>query len=85
MKNNVANNTNKTLFNILIIITALIFTFFGLCIGRKLVMLRRKRVNELIDDYYQYDSNEKKSDKAQKEEESKDNIKFSPKEMEIKT
>ena len=85
MKNNVANNTNKTLFNILIIITALIFTFFVLCIGRKLVMLRRKRVNELIDDYYQYDSNEKKSDKAQKEEESKDSIKFSPKEMEIKT
>jgi hypothetical protein len=48
-------------------------------------MLRRKRMNELIDDYYQYDSNEKKSNKAQKEEESKDSIKFSPKEMEIKT
>ena len=85
MKNNSAKNTNKALFNILIIIIVLIFTFLGLYIGRKLVMLRRKRVNELIDDYYQYDSNEKKSNKAQKDEESKDSIKFSPKEMEIKT
>ena len=48
-------------------------------------MLRRKRVNELIDDYYQYDSNEKKWKKKKKEEESKDITKFSPKEMEIKT
>ena len=37
-----------------VIIIALIFTCLGLYIGRKLFLQRRKKINELIDDYYQY-------------------------------
>ena len=39
-----------------IIIIAIIFTYLGIYIGRKLFFKRRKKINELIDDYYQYDS-----------------------------
>ena len=42
-----------------IIIIILVFTCLGLYIGRKLYLKRRKKLNELVDDYYQYDSDNK--------------------------
>ena len=57
-----ANKTNNKIFisdknlYLKIIIIALIFTCLGLYIGRKLFLQRRKRTNELTDDYYQYDA-----------------------------
>ena len=81
--NEIKNKTkNKILFNILIVFICLIFTCCGLFIGRKLVMQRRKKMNELIDDYYQYDSNDKKE--KQKNDENIIKKELSPKEMEIK-
>ena len=40
-------------------IIALIFTCFGIYIGRKLFLQRKRKVNELVDDYYQYNSGTK--------------------------
>ena len=59
------NSSNKTFFsndtigNIKIILVAIIFTVVGLYIGKKIFFPRRKRANELVDDYYQYDSEKK--------------------------
>ena len=80
LKNN--TNRNNTLFYILIILISLVFTCFGLSIGRKLVMRRRKKMNELIDDYYHYESGDKKENQSKREIKIKEEL--SPKEMEIK-
>ena len=48
-----------------IVIIALIFTCFGLYIGRKLFLQRKRKINELIDGYFQYNSGVK-SDKDKK-------------------
>ena len=82
--NDIKKNKNKhgVLFYVLIVFISLLFTCFGLIIGRKLVLQRRKKMNELIDDYYQYDSNEKKVNKNENENKVKKEI--SPKEMESK-
>ena len=54
------NNKNKDFLGyIKFIIIALIFTIFGLIIGKKLFFMRKKRANELTDDYYQYDTEQK--------------------------
>jgi len=54
------NNKNKDfLVYIKFIIIALIFTIVGLIIGKKLFFMRKKRANELADDYYQYDTEQK--------------------------
>ena len=42
-----------------VIIIALIFTCFGIYVGKKIFFSRRKKINELIDDYYQYNSDKK--------------------------
>ena len=42
-----------------IIIISLVFTCLGLYIGRRLFLRRRAKLNELVDDYYQYDSDNK--------------------------
>ena len=44
-----------------IAIIALIFTCVGLWIGRKLFIQRKRKLNELIDDYYQYNTDNKKN------------------------
>ena len=82
------NNNNKESFfsteifgYIKIIIIALIFTCLGLYIGKKIFFPRRKRANELIDDYYQYDS---KSNKNNDKENKKDNKSFTSIEMNSK-
>ena len=49
--------------NIKIIVVAIIFTVVGLYIGKKVFFPRRKRANELVDDYYQYDSEKKDGNK----------------------
>ena len=43
-----------------ILIIALIFTGLGLYIGKRLFFQRRKKANELTDDYYEYDSGDNK-------------------------
>ena len=48
--------TKDILGYIKIIIIALIFTIVGLIIGKKIFAMRKKRANELMDDYYQYDN-----------------------------
>ena len=54
------NSTSKSyLIYLLIVIVALIFTIVGLLIGKKIFFMRRKRANELVDDYYQYDTEKK--------------------------
>jgi Mg2+/citrate symporter len=59
-KINSNNSSNKNyLVYILIIIVALVFTIVGLLIGKKIFFMRRKRANELTDDYYQYDTEKK--------------------------
>ena len=56
-KNKNGNYFTKDLLGyIKIIIIALIFTIVGLIIGKKIFALRKKRANELMDDYYQYES-----------------------------
>ena len=56
----IKNSTEKTtLFYILIIFISLVLTCCGLYIVRKLVRPRRKKMNELIDDFYHYDSDNK--------------------------
>ena len=79
---NSKNNKHGALFYILIVFASLVFTCFGLFIGRKLVLPRRKKVNELIDDFYQYDSNDKKENL--KNDENNGEKELSPKEMESK-
>ena len=56
---------------IILVMIALIFTCFGLFIGRRIFFSRKKKVNELIDDYYQY--NKEKKDKNKKEEKINEN------------
>ena len=58
-KNNGNYFTKDFLGYVKIIIIALIFTIVGLIIGKKIFAMRKKRANELIDDYYQYDSEKK--------------------------
>ena len=53
------NNNKGFLGYIKFIIIALIFTIVGLIIGKKLFFMRKKRANELTDDYYQYDAGQK--------------------------
>ena len=76
-------NKHSALFYVLIIFASLVFTCFGLFIGRKLVLPRRKKMNELIDDFYQYDSSAKKEN-LKDDDENKDQKEISPKEMESK-
>ena len=58
-------SSNKTFFKndsfgyIKIIVVAIIFTVVGLYLGKRIFFPRRKRANELVDDYYQYDSEKK--------------------------
>ena len=53
----------------LYIFIGIIFSLFGIFIGKKLFMSRKKKLNELVDDYYQYDSeNEKDIKKEDKSE-----------------
>ena len=58
-KNNGNYFTKDFLGYVKIIIIALIFTVVGLIIGKKIFAMRKKRANELIDDYYQYDTQQK--------------------------
>ena len=64
--NNKQLENDKNIFskNILlyieIIIIALIFTCIGLFIAKKIFLNRRRKVNELFDDYYQYKTSYKK-------------------------
>ena len=51
--------TKDILGYIKIILIALIFTVVGLIIGKKIFHMRKKRANELVDDYYQYDAEQK--------------------------
>jgi hypothetical protein len=44
----------------LYIFIGIIFSLFGIFIGKKLFMNRKKKLNELVDDYYQYDSENEK-------------------------
>ena len=53
--------TRNIYFYLEIVIIALIFTCLGLWIGRKIFIQRKRKLNELIDDYYQYESQSKKS------------------------
>ena len=53
--------TRNIYFYLEIVIIALIFTCLGLWIGRKIFIQRKRKLNELIDDYYQYESESKKS------------------------
>ena len=63
------NSSNKNFFSndaigyIKIIVVAIIFTVVGLYIGKRIFFPRRKRANELVDDYYQYDSEKKDGNK----------------------
>ena len=58
--NQLGDNSNKNIGGyIKIIIIALIFTLVGILIGRKIFKMRKQRANELMDDLYQYDSEEK--------------------------
>ena len=63
------NSSNKNFFSndaigyIKIIVVAIIFMVVGLYIGKKIFFPRRKRANELVDDYYQYDSEKKNGNK----------------------
>lgn len=53
----------------LYIFIGIIFSLLGIFIGKKLFMNRKKKLNELVDDYYQYDSeNEKNTKKDDKSE-----------------
>ena len=62
-------SSNKNFFSndaigyIKIIVVAIIFMVVGLYIGKKIFFPRRKRANELVDDYYQYDSEKKNGNK----------------------
>ena len=58
-KNNGNYFTKDFLGYIKIIIIALIFMIVGLIIGKKIFAMRKKRANELVDDYYQYDTEKK--------------------------
>ena len=70
-KNDTINNKEKkkNIFSnhiigyIKIILIALIFTFLGLYIGKKIYLKRKKLANELIDDDYQYDSQNRNENK----------------------
>ena len=58
--NEINEGNNKNIFSyILIILIAFIFTVVGILIGKKLFLMRRKRANELTDDFYQYDAEKK--------------------------
>ena len=46
--------SNKIFLYIIIIIIALIFTCFGLYIGKKIFFQKKRKANELIDDNYEY-------------------------------
>jgi hypothetical protein len=52
---------NNIILYIEIIGIALIFTCFGICIGKRIYYRRKNKVNELIDDYYQYNSDVEKN------------------------
>ena len=81
--NNKDNNNyfSKELIGyIKIIIIALLFTGLGLLIGKKIFFKRRKRANELNDDYYQYDINTNKNNEN-KTDNNKDNNSFTSIEM----
>jgi hypothetical protein len=53
----------------LYIFIGIIFSFLGIYIGKKIFMNRKKKLNELVDDYYQYDTeNEKGIKKDDKSE-----------------
>ena len=59
-KINNKNDNNKNFFwYIFIILVAIIFTIMGILIGKKIFAMRKKRANELADDYYQYDVEKK--------------------------
>ena len=49
----------------LYLIIGFIFTSLGLYIGKKLFMIRKRKLNELVDDYYQYDSENEKDIKKE--------------------
>ena len=56
----IGKNKKKDIFTyIKIMVIALIFTIVGILIGRKIFKMRKKRANELVDDFYQYDSDKK--------------------------
>ena len=52
--------SNKIVVYIIIILIALIFTCFGLYIGKKIFFQKRRKANELIDDNYEYVGKETK-------------------------
>ena len=58
--NNSKNFFSQSFFGYLkIIIIAIIFTIIGLIIGKRIFFPRKIRANELIDDYYNYDTEKK--------------------------
>ena len=57
----------------LIAIIALVFTCLGLWIGRKVFIQRKRKLNELVDDYYQYNT-DNKNDINEKEKIKENNI-----------
>ena len=71
---NSSNKNHKTLFYIIIIVIALIFTGVGLFLGKKIFYPRKKRANELLDDNYEYEYNSvTKSDNKNEEDNNKNN------------
>ena len=64
--------SNNMYLNIFIIIIAVLFTLLGLYIGKRLFFSRKKKINELVDDYYQYDSEDDKSVKKDVNEDKKE-------------
>ena len=58
-KDNKKGNNSKTVVYIIIIVIALIFTAVGLFLGKQIFYPRKKRANELLDDNYEYESNNK--------------------------
>ena len=59
------DNLKNIMFYVVIIFIALIFTCFGIFVGKRIFFSRRKKTNELIDDYYQYNSENKEKNKKE--------------------
>ena len=61
------NNSNSkgVLFYVIIVVIALVFTGVGLFLGKKIFYPRKKRANELLDDNYEYDTEVKKNENIQ--------------------
>ena len=73
IKDKLINNRKESFPKIiyLYIFIGIIFSLLGIYIGKKLFMSRKKKLNELVDDYYQYDT---ENDKSIKKDDKIENI-----------